>query len=247
MAGAQPGDLFSVKNGNFQVCERLLKHSNANVYLNHRVNFIKKELEDGNLRYYLQNKDGESEAYDAVVVAAPLEVPQCYFECNKCSNWPDKATLGRHQNTVATFVQAYINYKRFGFEKPEDMPTDVFTTESENVPFSTIGMQLDVTGKRIEPPLYKLFSRQLLTDDEIKEYFIVDEKNGTKRVAVSWLAYPHYTPPEIFTSFVLDTGVFYVNAIERAASAMEMSVIGGKNAALLVNDYLADQNAQESS
>ena len=37
---------------------------------------------------------------------------------------------------------------------------------------------------------------------------------------------------------MLDEGVFYVNAIERVASAMEMSCLGGRNAALLVKDYL---------
>jgi len=51
------------------------------------------------------------------------------------------------------------------------------------------------------------------------------------------MAYPHYTPPEKFWSFVLDDGVFYVNAIEHSASAMEMSAVSAKNAALLAHKY----------
>ena len=53
-----------------------------------------------------------------------------------------------------------------------------------------------------------------------------------------WQAYPHYHPPEHFPSFILDDGVYYINTIEKAASAMEMSVIGAKNVALLTKEYI---------
>ena len=39
-------------------------------------------------------------------------------------------------------------------------------------------------------------------------------------------------------TFILDDGVFYVNAVEKAASAMEMSAIGAKNCAILAYEYL---------
>ena len=54
---------------------------------------------------------------------------------------------------------------------------------------------------------------------------------------VSWLAYPHFTPPEKFWSFALDDGVFYVSAIEHSVSAMEMSAVSAQNAALLSHKY----------
>ncbi len=57
-------------------------------------------------------------------------------------------------------------------------------------------------------------------------------------VPPDWLAYPVYNPPEECPSFVLDSGMFYINGIEKAASAMEMSAIGGKNVALLARNYL---------
>ena len=40
--------------------------------------------------------------------------------------------------------------------------------------------------------------------------------------------------PEKFWSFVLDDGVFYINAIEHSANAMETSAVSAKNAVLLV-------------
>ena len=51
--------------------------------------------------------------------------------------------------------------------------------------------------------------------------------------------YPHYDPPEQFPPFVLDNGgLFYINCIEKAASALEMSAIGAKNVALLTKEYI---------
>ena len=50
---------------------------------------------------------------------------------------------------------------------------------------------------------------------------------------VTWQAYPEYTPNMDLPSFVLHDRLYFVNAIESAASAMEMSVIGARNVALL--------------
>ena len=90
-------------------------------------------------------------------------------------------------------------------------------------------------GKEPQPPknVWKVFSRKPLTDDQKRKLF--PKATGSKEVI--WLAYPHYTPPEKFLPFVLDEGVFYVNAIEWAASAMEMSSLSAKNAALLTARY----------
>ena len=59
----------------------------------------------------------------------------------------------------------------------------------------------------------------------------------------SWLAYPHFTPPEKFWSFALDDGVFYVNAI---VSAMEMSAVSAKNAALLAHKYYTGGSSSQA-
>ena len=54
-----------------------------------------------------------------------------------------------------------------------------------------------------------------------------------------WYAYPKFAPPEDFAPFQLAKGVYYNNALENAASAMEMSAIAAKNSALLVRQHLA--------
>jgi prenylcysteine oxidase/farnesylcysteine lyase len=82
--------------------------------------------------------------------------------------------------------------------------------------------------------VWKVFSRKPLTDEQQRKLF----PHATETKAVVWQAYPHYTPPEKFLPFVLDEGVFYVNAIEWSASAMEMSALSARNAALLTGRYL---------
>lgn len=81
---------------------------------------------------------------------------------------------------------------------------------------------------------YKIFSRGPLTEDFQKKAFEDVEIIKT----IPWRAYPHFTPPEKFSPFILEKGLVYINTIESAASAMEMSAVGGKNAALLIHHFL---------
>ena len=94
--------------------------------------------------------------------------------------------------------------------------------------------------------IIKIFSREPLTSDIINKLFITGTSTP-EYTSVPWLAYPHYTPPEKFLPFQLDDGVFHVNAVERAASAMEMVSIGGRNVALLAHQYLQQSLMQSNS
>ena len=49
-------------------------------------------------------------------------------------------------------------------------------------------------------------------------------------------AYPSYSTNQTseFTDFMLEENLYHINAIEWAASAMEMSVIGAKNVANMI-------------
>lgn len=55
---------------------------------------------------------------------------------------------------------------------------------------------------------------------------------------IEWKAYPKYSTEIYANKFKLHDHLYHVNAIEWAASAMEMSAIGGRNVAILAyNDY----------
>ena len=82
-----------------------------------------------------------------------------------------------------------------------------------------------------------MFSREPLTSATINKLFVTGTSTP-EYTSVPWSAYPKYSPPESFLPFQLDDGVFHVNAVERASSAMEMVAIGGRNVALLGHQYL---------
>lgn len=70
--------------------------------------------------------------------------------------------------------------------------------------------------------LYKVFSRSALTSDDLDKLFV-----SSKVVdRAPWMAYPLFSPPERFAPFVLSEGLIYQNAMENAASAMEVRGCG---------------------
>ena len=58
--------------------------------------------------------------------------------------------------------------------------------------------------------------------------------------SVPWLAYPEYTTSDDFSSFELSPGLYYLNRMEWAASAMEMSVISAKNVAKMATAFIRE-------
>ena len=83
-------------------------------------------------------------------------------------------------------------------------------------------------------PVYRLFSHSPLSQETITAMF----SSVLSVVEEDWLAYPLYSTKDDFSSFQPSPGLFYINRIEWAASAMEMSVIGAKNVVNLVKMYL---------
>jgi hypothetical protein len=63
-----------------------------------------------------------------------------------------------------------------------------------------------------------------------------------------WMgAYPVFDPPENFPPFQLSQGLYYANAWENAASAMEMAALGGRNVALLTAQYLNKETSSSNN
>ncbi|XP_002158745.2 prenylcysteine oxidase 1 isoform X2 [Hydra vulgaris] len=239
LAGIQGDSLFSIKGGNYQICKNLLSISYVNLMLDQEISSIQKCYDNSTKKVYYNlefNNDERSKVnYDCVIIAAPLEAPKCILKCNNCLNWP--STQGSFKQIFATFVQGCLKYDTFNCKSENEVPSFILTTENLKLKYTSIGVQTDVYGIMPEKKIYKLFSHYKLNDDDLKSCFHLDNSLTPKPV-VEWYAYPAYNVPEVFAPFKLDDGVFYVNAIERAASAMEMSAIGGRNAAILSYQYL---------
>ncbi|ETV95728.1 hypothetical protein H310_10802 [Aphanomyces invadans] len=216
-------DLRSVRGGNPLMIQGLLKRAQAVVRTKTKVHSIQTtpslQVDTSNGLVSCQ----------AVVVATPLELTDMALP-------PSIETPHRpFQTTHATFVQGELNGSKFEVAGPVAAGV-VLTTESSNLPFSSMGLQhqrVDAANETVS--LFKVFSRSRWSEDHVKEWFD-DGASVVKRFP--WRAYPTYITPEPIPKFKLADGVYYVNAIESAASAMEMSAVGARNVALLIANQL---------
>ena len=263
MAGAEDNSLWNVVGGNKQIPINALQSSGA-IFHSARVTRVTRNVKDGGrigytLDYSLDSGLSATQEVDAVIVAFPLNtpdphgvsVPRVQFEGFPTPVYTSPTRTPYH-NTVATFVKGEINPELIGLGRlSRSFPLLVLTTEDFSGPVDFNSMQVqvpcDVPDKEVgnflkpldvEPVrLWKVFtSDHPLTEEQKRVMF--KSRDTSVNLAVNWLAYPEYRPPEEFPPFVLDDGMFYINAVEMSASAMEMSAIGAKNAALLAMEYL---------
>ena len=249
--------LWCVVGGNKLIPERALEKSGATL---HRcaVTSIRRVEKGGGVVYAVQSRDASTDSivmkeYDAVIIAAPLAEGEIEFVDFPQPIFSEAVTSTRYHRTVAEFIKGEIDPEFFGAsDNDRNFPLFTLTTDlSDDVPFPFCSVNIEVPSEEPEGALveyirpvtecptrvWKVFSPRPLTEEEKQMMFRTIEAQTT----VDWLAYPEYNPPEAFPPFVLDDGVFYINGIEKVASAMEMSVIGAKNCTLLARQYLMDR------
>ncbi|XP_065143309.1 prenylcysteine oxidase 1-like [Paramisgurnus dabryanus] len=238
LAGAQT-NLWAVEGGNKLVCSGLLKLAKANL-IQSQVTTIqlqsKGDYHQYELTYNSQNEK-TMEVYDIVVVATPLQqnvesgISFQGFE----TDLPEMP--GSYHKTVASIVHGYLNCSFFGFPDPKLFPfSSVLTRDTHGVFFNSAASICPVnitSGFRRKQPqeagVYKVFSPKPLEKNELKTLF----KSYYSVQVTEWLAYPQYGSTQGLPPVVLHDGLYYLNGIEWAASAMEMSSVAAKNIALL--------------
>ncbi|XP_062995519.1 prenylcysteine oxidase 1 [Elgaria multicarinata webbii] len=236
LAGADSG-LWSVEGGNKLVCTGLLSASKAQLIPGTVISLEEKTRQNGRsggtMKQYevLYNSTAgrTSDLYDIILIATPLhrKIANITFR-NFKPPIPDFSSP--YQQTVATFVHGHINASFFGYQDPSQfLLSAIFTTENPKLFISSIGIVSPVQDKLLGPPVWKVFSPQPLTKEQMNMLFSSYDSMAVKK----WLAYPHYSPPEKVPPVILHDQMYFVNSIEWVASAMEMSAISAKNAALL--------------
>lgn len=224
MAGMD-GSLWSVKGGNQKVAEKLLNISGAQLISEYVTQIIK-----NNESYTLLTKTKQNATYDYVVFAAPLAVNQrvpIIF-----SNMPFKLNkVGKYHQTVSTLVVGKIKKLKFSPLSNDDSPILVISN-NENDFFNSIS-NVEGVNETASLNVWKIFSQRPLYNHQIDELF----ENISEVKVVDWLAYPHYQVPTESQNFHIADRLYHINAIEWAASAMEMSCIGAKNVALLIKNH----------
>lgn len=231
VAGAGNG-LWSVQGGNKNLPMTLLNSSNIKVHLNTRIASII-AVPSGSSFKLSTEKTGQNPlpgTYDKIIIAAPLN----FKNSLEFVNFADKEAIIseatsvfrnlRYHRTVSTLVAAKQLKPRYKKWMDILSCTPHFFTS-----ISRVHPALLIRSERV--PVYKVFSPKPLTSAQLDELF---EEIHQIEVA-DWLAYPEYsnTPPPLPT-FQLLPSIYYLNSIEWAASAIEMSLISGRNAAISI-------------
>ncbi len=120
------------------------------------------------------------------------------------------------------------------FKQPKNwsQPQAILTTSNSSTPWATIQQ---VARNKNGMNIYKLFCFRNITST-IDRYFL-----GVNKVHVKYWRYtfPVLAPIERqsqFQAIQLDDNVFNINTMESVASAMEGSVISGRNVAMMVKE-----------
>ena len=258
LAGMQDNSLWCVQGGNKQIPEHALDASKASFHAANVTSVTRVEV-GGKVSYTLGYEDLkpserepslESSDFDVVIMASPLNLSSIKF-----SQFPEQIYTAEactpYHRTVATFIKGQINPNLFGYSHcTRDFPQSILTNDMKNPGvdfFNSVAVEIpsEISDQEVpqfckplseEPTrVWKVFSKAPLTDPQKHQLFSqIDQEQE-----VDWMAYPEYSPPEKCPQFVLDgAGLFYINGIEKAASAMEMSAIGARNVALLAKDYI---------
>ena len=243
----------TVKAGNSELVKALFNYSNSHVLLNTNVTKIKMDrnagYDDRNL-FSVYYNESLHDVFDAVVIASPLEVTDITFEN---INLTKNSNVDRgYFNWYITVVEASsINMSQFPSYKPsQGIPNLIVTTTNSSGKTGFVCMQ--PLGRHAKTPAPKNVW-MVYSDRSIRREIGVYFKNpNTETIYEHFWPYtfPHLkvfsdeggTQPIILNE-ADGGGIYNANAMESIATAMELSSIGGRNVALLIEKYLYENTS----
>ena len=268
LACVQREERCDLVGGTRQLAEKALQASGATFHLA-SAETVTRVMKRDKLTYRLQyrdltQRDGgvESANFDVVIIAHPLNASKIEF-----LEFPDTiytpVNKSPYHRTVATFVKGELNPKMFGLQTyGNDFPVDILVSNSRACPVSITSLHMfAVSAHAADSPknnekyyqpvckqpmrIWRVQSHEHLTREDKEKLFCSIEEEKVVDFVAAWPEY--HIIPEQLPSFVLDDGMFYINAIEMATSIMEFSAIGAKNVSLLAKEYLMASPASNGS
>ncbi len=246
---------MSVRGGNWQIFDGMLKASQAHVRLNtsvtdiirhsDRTYTVKASLASG------ENPEVSSryvDSYDTVVVASPLQFANISFH-------PADPTLPAPIPYVHLHVTLFTSRHplfpaAFNLPPSSRAPTVILTTlppgSAEPLPFFSISTLRSIDTPAGVEKLYKVFSPAPLTSSFLTHILGIpapdDSSAPISPTDISWLyatrwhSYPYLYPRVTFDDPQLDEAgrLWYTSGIEQFISTMETSSLMGMNVAKLV-------------
>lgn len=255
-------DASSVRGGNWQIFDRMIKAANATIMLETKVTAIEKTDSAGRYSLKLGDTDAtshpnlHSEVYDDVILAAPLQFSGIDIES------VDAAVdeIPYVELHVTLFTSPHLLSPGFFNVPPGKFaPRVILTTLPEQETpqkgadgvgspgFFSISLLHPVTNPASEGQeyLYKIFSplkpsetflAQLLGLGECE----ISDRDITWIYHKVWNSYPYEYPRVTFENILLDAGLWYTSGMDSFISTMETNALMGKNVArLMVNEWLA--------
>ncbi|XP_054853221.1 prenylcysteine oxidase 1-like [Eublepharis macularius] len=237
------GGIWAVEGGNKRVCTGLLHASKAQLISGTVISIEEKTQQKGHsggtVNLYEVTYSSTSalvkEAYNVILIAAPLNSKIANITFLNF-NPPVPEFSNPYKQAVVTFVHGRINASFFGYQDPSQFQLNsIFTMENPKlfiygmVTVSPVQNGKAALNPLLGPRVWKIFSSQPLAKEQMNFLFLSYDSTKAK----TWLAYPHYSPPEKLPPIILHSRIYYLNSIEWAASDMERSTVSAKNAALL--------------
>ena len=191
--------------------------------------------------------------YDIIIIAAPLSLMDCKFIGfdERFYNNLDIGMKVKYEIVYATLVKGLLNQSYFQssnnkiketeFNSINDLLVGNYYNENEERIFNSISRKKVL---RNDSYLYKIFSTKSIKDrNKLSEIFAFYDNDNV--IEEEWRAYPKYSSKAVFPEILMDNsddndkeGIYYINAVEIGASAMEILAISAKNIALLINRKL---------
>ncbi|TFK76732.1 hypothetical protein BDN72DRAFT_890547 [Pluteus cervinus] len=221
--------------GNFQMFEKFLESSGANVKLNTAVTSITPSTGSTTSQWTVSTKQGSND-YQAVIIAAPIHQTGITLPSEIISQVPEQPYVHLHVTLLTTTLPS-ANPAYFGLSSSGAVPGMLLTSGQgfRNGGKAPEFNSLSYHGAVKEGEwAVKIFSQEKVEDEWLNEMF-----NGTVTWVYrkEWQAYPKLPPTSTFPPVQLEKGLYYVNAFEPFISTMETETISSRNVVdLLLNE-----------
>ncbi|KAF8167814.1 Prenylcysteine lyase-domain-containing protein [Crassisporium funariophilum] len=223
-----------IAGGNFQIFEKFLNASGANVYLDTHVTSVTSESSSSSP--WSVRTDLGTQDYKAIILAAPLHSTGIKLPSHLSEQIPEQPYIHLHVTLLST-TSPMPNPAYFGLSTSSQVPRMILTSnqgarEGRTKPeFNSLSYHGLV---REGEWAVKIFSDNVLSDEWLNTMF-QGQVGWVHRK--EWDAYPKLPPTTEFPPVKLDQGFYYVNAFEPFISTMETETIASRNVVdLLLHD-----------
>ena len=219
LIGVYSGPTYSLADGNSSLPVHLANASKATVKLGQKVDRIEKTSKG---TYVLTSKT-ETEVFDNVILATPLELADIEFDGLSMHSW----TPQPYQSVYMLVMRGILNPDYFRLKKSAEPPSIMLTTKDAD-PITHFGIKKASNGE------------SLLTISSTKPLDTYLFNGVFKSDAVTVLehcwkaAYPIFKPITKLPSTRIDKRFMYINAVEPSVSSMETSALSALNAVRLL-------------